>query len=155
MANSTETEIALVKSEINQMGQLFLKLENALDKITEVCNNIGQMLAVHDERLNNQEDYADELKEQIEMHRKEHQADIKELHSRLTTAQREISKAAQADVEKVLASIDSLKAEVSGKLSEQDQRISSLEKWRWIVVGAVIITGFALPIIVEFFHISS
>ena len=155
MANSTETEIALVKNEVNQMGQLFLKLENALDKITEVCNNIGQMLAVHDERLNNQEDYADELKEQIEMHRKEHQADIKELHSRLTTAQREITKQNQVDMEKVLASIESLKMDVSGRMSEQDQRITSLEKWRWIVVGAVVITGFALPIIVEFLHISS
>jgi small-conductance mechanosensitive channel len=155
MANSTETEIALVKNEVNQMGQLFLKLENALDKITEVCNNIGQMLAVHDERLNNQEDYADELKEQIEMHRKEHQADIKELHSRLTTAQREISKQNQVDIEKVLASIESLKMDVSGRMSEQDRRISSLEKWRWIVVGAVIITGFAIPIIVEFLQISS
>jgi len=155
MANSTETEIALVKNEVNQMGQLFLKLETALDKITEVCNNIGQMLAVHDERLNNQEDYADELKEQIEMHRKEHQADIKELHSRLTTAQREITKQNQVDMEKVLASIESLKMDVSGRMSEQDQRITSLEKWRWIVVGAVVITGFALPIIVEFLHISS
>ena len=43
---SIDTELAVVKNEVGQMGQLFAKLEIALDKITDVSNNIGQILAV-------------------------------------------------------------------------------------------------------------
>ena len=42
---SIDTELAVVKNEVGQMGQLFAKLEIALDKITDVSNNIGQILA--------------------------------------------------------------------------------------------------------------
>ena len=47
---SLETEVALVKNDVSQIGNLFEKLEVALDKITDVNNSISQMLAVHEQR---------------------------------------------------------------------------------------------------------
>ena len=155
MANSVETEIALVKNELSQMANLFLKLETALDKISEVSNNIGQMLAVHDQRINSAEDYADELKESIEMHRKEHQADIKELHSRLTSATRDLKNEMSQDVNKVLEEITALRKDLVERMNQQDERITSLEKWRWLLVGGIVLAGAFVPFLVDLFQIAS
>jgi len=106
---SLETEVALLKNDVNQIGSLFVKLETALEKIGDVSQDIGQMLAVHESRLN----YADEKQEEVltalENRKKETDNDIKELHSRMTTTTRELKQEMSKDIDKVLDSIKDLK----------------------------------------------
>lgn len=150
---SLETEVALVKNDVAQMSALFTKLELTLDKITDVSNNVSQILAVHASRLSTAEEETEHLQSQIEEHRREHQADIRELHSRLTTSSREIREEMGKDIDKVLTSIENLRQDIKDKSKEQDERIASLEKWRWIIVGGLILMGGLAPFVLEMvFH---
>jgi len=150
---SLETEVALVKNDVAQMSALFTKLEITLDKITDVSNNVSQILAVHASRLSTAEEETEHLQSQIEEHRKEHQTDIRELHSRLTTSSREIREEMGKDIDKVLSSIENLRQDIKDKSKEQDQRIASLEKWRWIIVGGLVLMGGLAPFLLEMvFH---
>jgi septal ring factor EnvC (AmiA/AmiB activator) len=71
-------------------------------------------------------------------------SDIKELHSRITTGNREImdkldekiDALAKADKEQH----DALK-ESMGKVKE---RVDILERWRWMIVGGAIVCGYLL-----------
>ena len=51
-----ETEVELLKSKVSDMEKLHVRLDDAIGKISEVSNCINRMLAVHEEKLANQEE---------------------------------------------------------------------------------------------------
>ena len=51
-----ETEVELLKKEVADMKLIHTRLDTAIVKITDVSNSIHRMLAVHEEKLNSQEE---------------------------------------------------------------------------------------------------
>ena len=140
-----ETEVALVKQDVNQIGQLFSKLETALDKITDVSNNIGQILAVHEQRLQHGEEEFETMKTDIANAENKFDNEIKDLHSRLTSNTREIESKMSKEIDKVLDSIKDLKDHLITKNDKIEERLTALERWRWILVGAVFVAAVLIP----------
>tara|TARA_Y100000389_G_scaffold201169_1_gene243196 strand:- start:2658 stop:3128 length:471 start_codon:yes stop_codon:yes gene_type:complete len=141
---SLETEIAVVKNDVNQIGNLFSKLETALDKITDVSNNIGQILAVHERRLKDGEVHFEELRKDMDEAEDKFDDEVKDLHSRLTTNTREIEQKMSNEIDKVLEAIKDLKSHLGDKQSKLEDRLTALERWRWILLGIVLAGGFML-----------
>ena len=146
---SLETEVALIKNDVNQIGSLFVKLEAALEKIGDVSQNIGQMLAVHESRLNYSDEKQEEVLAALDTRKKETERDIKELHSRMTTTTRELKQEMSKDIDKVLESIKDLKAHVVSKTERMENRIVALERWRYILLGAITLAAFVVPTILS------
>ena len=140
-----ETEVALVKKDVNQIGQLFAKLETALDKITDVSNNIGQILAVHEQRLQHGEEEFETMKTDIANAENKFDNEVKDLHSRLTSNTREIETKMSKEIDKVLDSIKDLKDHLITKNDKIEERLTALERWRWILVGAVFVAAVLIP----------
>lgn len=138
---SLETEVALVKNDVSQIGNLFEKLEVALDKITDVNNSISQMLAVHEQRLTEGDREFKEMKQELNVAENKFDNEVKELHSRLTTNTREIETKMSDEIDKVLEAIKDLKSHMVVNQEKLDKRITALEKWRWIILGAFIAGG--------------
>ena len=134
--NKIDREIATIKADVAAMGHLFGKLDDAIEKIGEASNNISQILAVHEERLDTQE------RERMER-RKESDAAVKEVHSRISTASREQQAAISSSEAKVLTEIKLLRTEVNKEQEHMEDRIRKLEQWRWILMG-ILIAGTAL-----------
>jgi chromosome segregation ATPase len=139
---SLETEVALVKNDVSQIGNLFEKLEVALDKITDVNNSISQMLAVHEQRLTEGDREFKEMKQELNVAENKFDNEVKELHSRLTTNTREIETKMSDEIDKVLEAIKDLKSHMVVNQEKLDKRITALEKWRWIILGAFAAGGF-------------
>jgi seryl-tRNA synthetase len=147
-----ETKVALLESDVSRMTSLFEKLDTAIDRMGEVSNTIARMLAVHEERLNKQDEIDEELFTLIEKRKQEIQGDIKELHSRITTVSRELSDDineteqrlmtamtyGMADLKKCITEETKIHVETSKDL---EQRVSDLERWKWLVVGGSIVMG--------------
>ena len=138
---SLETEVALVKNDVSQIGNLFEKLEVALDKITDVNNSISQMLAVHEKRLSEGDREFKEMKQDLSIAENKFDNEVKELHSRLTTNTRELENKMSDEIDKVLEAIKDLKSHMVENQEKLDKRITALEKWRWIILGAFIAGG--------------
>ena len=66
-----ETEVALLKSKVSDMEKLHVRLDDAIGKISEVSNCIIRMLAVHEEKLSQQEEAVFAAEELIEQRRTE------------------------------------------------------------------------------------
>lgn len=132
-----ESELEVLKSVVN-------KLDFSLEKISEVSNSIGKLLAVHDERIG-----------QLEKTSEKRIDDIKELHSRITTQTREIVDKID-DLEKTLDSkiktnTDEMKNQyreivntVDADFSKMSSRVELLERWRWYVLGGAITVGYLI-----------
>ena len=128
--NDLTTEVELLKREVKSMNVIHGRLDTAIEKLTEVSNCINRMLAVHEERLGQQEE---------SQHRAEQEftSDIKELHSRITTNTKEIMSAATEQHKEHTEAIQKLRDDIA-------RRVGVLEKWRWIIIGGSIVFGFVI-----------
>ncbi len=138
-----ETEVELLKKEVSDMKLIHGRLDEAITKITDVSNSIHRMLAVHEEKLNQQEEAVYAAEELIEQRRTEFQNELKELHSRITTNTKEIMINAAAQHAEQNKEIQKIREDLSG-------RIGVMEKWRHVLIGGSIVVGFLLHKFVEF-----
>lgn len=148
---SLETQVAVIEQTVESTRIVVERLNNAIEKITAVTADIGKILAVHDQRIERGEKATNDMLDLLEKRRQEMNEDIKELHSRITTTTRELS-AEIIEVQKcVISGIEELKKELkedqnihSNRQKDLEQRIISLERWRYILVGGGIVGGFIL-----------
>ena len=99
---------------------LLARLDIAIDKLTEVSADIKAVLAVHETKFENQDQLNQTYYDQIE-----------KLHARIGDLRDDCDR-----------QCEEVKAALKVNLAGHGERISSLEKWRWIVVGAIILGGF-------------
>ena len=132
-----ETEVKLLKKELEDQAKIHDRLDVAIEKLTDVSNSINRMLAVHEEKIARQEEAIVEAEQQIEVRRGELMLKVDELHSRITTNTKEIMTAAAEQHAQQNKEIQKIHNEIN-------QRIGVLEKWRHIVYGGSIVIGFLL-----------
>ena len=138
-----ETEVQLLKRDIEDVKSIHGRLDVAIDKLTDVSNSIHRMLAVHEEKLARQEEASIELEQQIEKRRSEVLTKIDDLHSRITTNTKEIMINAAAQHAEQNKEIQKIREDLSG-------RIGVMERWRHVLIGSSIVVGFLLHKFVEF-----
>ena len=138
-----ETEVELLKSKVSDMEKLHVRLDDAIGKISEVSNCINRMLAVHEEKLANQEEAVFAAEELIEQRRTEFSNEIKELHSRITTNTKEIMSIATSQHKEHSEAIAKLHTDIN-------KRVGVLEKWRHVLIGCSIVIGFVLHRMIDF-----
>ena len=127
---NTQIELELLKKEIADMKQIHVRLDTAIEKITDFSNCINRLLAVHEEKITQQEDAQQRSVQEFT-------ADIKELHSRITTNTKDMTALMTQQHKEQKDVIDRLKDEISN-------RVGVLEKWRWIIIGGSIVLGFII-----------
>jgi sugar-specific transcriptional regulator TrmB len=161
MAMELETEIAILKNDVNRMTSLFEKLDTAIEKMGEVSNSIARMLAVHEEKLSHQEQTDQELYSLVEKRKQELQLDVKELHSRITTVQRELSDDINETENKIMnaltAGLSDIKScitaehkVIADRSDDMERRLNDLEKWRWLIIGGSLVAGIFAQRIIGF-----
>jgi chromosome segregation ATPase len=89
-----DTEVRLLKKEVQDQAKIHDRLDVAIEKLTDVSNSIHRMLAVHEEKIARQEEATVAADAKLEIRRIELTTKIDELHSRITTNTKEIMSAA-------------------------------------------------------------
>ena len=130
-------EIKLLKKDITQSEQIHTRLDTAIEKLTELAVNIKSMLAVHESKIARAEQVDDDIFVLLESRRKEWEADLKELHSRITTNTRELREHQLVTEKRILNEMRGIRGELSN-------RVGILEKWRWLIIGGAIVIGLIM-----------
>ena len=138
-----ETEVKLLKKELQDQAKIHDRLDIAIEKLTDVSNSIHRMLAVHEEKIARQEEAIFEAEQKIEVRRSELLIKIDELHSRVTTNTKEIMTAASAQHQQQ-------NNEIQRMSDELISRVGVLEIWRHVLIGGSIVVGFMLHKFIEF-----
>ena len=126
-------QLATLKQEIENVNGIQGRLDTAIDKLTDVSTSIKSMLAVHEEKIQRQE----QIDELIFNKLKDRADEIDNVYRDL---QREINL-----VEKRLIN------EIKSLRNDVGPRIGVLEKWRWLIIGGAIVIGWVLS--KNFLHI--
>ena len=122
-----ETEIALLKREVDDMKGIHVRLDSAIEKIAEVSSSLHTVIAVHEEKLARQEETLEENEKQLRVN-------VQELHSRITTNAKETSQHMSEMERRLLDELQTIRKEMSN-------RVGMLEKWKWVIVGGSIVAS--------------
>ena len=122
------TQVELLKKEVQDMKGIYRRIDTAIERITEVSTSVNRMLAVHEEKISQQEEAQIRSEQEINN-------DIKELHSRISTNNRELMALMSEQHKEQTDKMTKLEIELQG-------RVGVLEKWRWVIIGGSIVVGF-------------
>ena len=128
-----KVQLESLRKDIESVNSINNRLDTAIDKLTDVSTSIKSMLAVHEEKIQNQE----KLDEVIFTKLKDRENEIDNVYRDL---QREINQTEK----RLLVEIKSLRNDIGG-------RVGVLEKWRWLIIGGSIVLGWVLS--KNFLHI--
>ena len=130
MNQDINTEVALLKKEVSDIKVIFSRLDIAIEKITDVSSCVNRMLAVHEEKIANQEEAQSRANTEFT-------TDIKELHSRVTSNYKELTDMITQHHKEQALQIQQIK-------NDLNSRVGILERWRWLIIGGSIVIGFII-----------
>ena len=130
MSQDINTEVALLKKEVSDIKVIFSRLDIAIEKITDVSSCVNRMLAVHEEKIANQEEAQSRANTEFT-------TDIKELHSRVTSNYKELTDMITQHHKEQALQIQQIK-------NDLNSRVGILERWRWLIIGGSIVIGFII-----------
>ena len=132
---TTDIKIKLesLRKDIESVNSINNRLDTAIDKLTDVSTSIKQMLAVHEEKIQRQEQIDDVIFTKL----KERADEIDNVYRDLTRELDQVEK-------RLLVEIKSLKNDIGS-------RVGILEKWKWLIMGGSIVVGWVLS--KNFIHI--
>jgi len=141
-----ETEVELLKKEVQDMTKIHARLDTAIEKIADVSQSLHTIMAVHEEKLIRQEENLDEQEKKLE-------SNIMELHSRITSNAKEQTQLMN-EMERRL--VDAMKEhnrteslEFAELKKELQNRVGVLEKWRYLIIGGSIVVGFVVQALMK------
>ena len=119
-------EVEGIKKELEGQVQIHARLDTAIDKLTDVSTSIKSMLAVHEEKLSQQEKVDDILFEKV-----------KERAEELDIVYRDLQRDISQVEKRLLLEIKSLKSDLT-------DRVGIFERWRWFILGGALVLGYIL-----------
>jgi hypothetical protein len=90
MENNNEVKLALLEQKVTDFSVVVEKIDTAIEKLSEVNNNVSRMLAVHEERITKQEDTDAVLFDKIDKLRDKMDSDHNMVTSRLQLLERKM-----------------------------------------------------------------
>ena len=95
---------------------------------------------IDQERVAKLEAQVESIKEDMS----EVKSDIKEIHSRITTGNRELLCKFEEKIDELAKADQQQHNTLKNTMDEVKQRVDVLEKWRWMIVGGAVVLGYIL-----------
>jgi len=119
-------QIEGLKKDIENVNHLNNRLDVAIEKLTDVSTSIKQMLAVHEEKIQRQEQIDEIIFDKL----KERAGEIDQVHKDLSREIQQVEK-------RLLIEIRQMKLDIGG-------RVGILEQYKWLLLGGAIVAGWIL-----------
>lgn len=121
-----ELKVALLDKDVSVLGDLCSRLTDSIDKIQSMNQNVISLIALQGQKLESHEKTEREMKEEM-----------KELHLRMENINRDMQ---DKIGHKHLSELSAVAAVDNS--DEIDKRISDIERWRWMIMGAIAIAAW-------------
>ena len=85
-----EIKVAVLEQKIEDVKDIIVKIDNAIEKLSEVNSNVSKMLAVHEEKITKQEETDNILFAKIDKLRDKVDIDYDRIVSRVQTIEKRV-----------------------------------------------------------------
>ena len=117
-----KVDVSVLKEKINTLADLCNKMDRVIEKLTD-----------------NQTTLANQIYSDMDKRKEDNVSDIKELHSRITTVDRNLSDKIELTERRIMDEIKSLRDHITEHNQKEDGDLQKLTQWRWMVAGGVIV----------------
>jgi len=129
-----------IKSKMEQM-EVDLKvdvsvLKEKVSTLTELCSKMDRVI---EKLADNQLDLAGQIYQDMDKRKEQTVSDIKELHSRITTVDRNLSDKIELTERRIMDEIKALRECIDEHNEKEEADMLKLSQWRWMVAGGVIV----------------
>jgi len=118
------------------------RIDIALEKLTEISSELKAMIAVHEQRLNQQEKDTGIIFKLLENRRKEMDDKINEVYVDMSTKDNSI-----------LEHIEQMRKEANEQHKALNDKIGKLEKFIWVAIGGGMVLVWLLSYVANYFKI--
>ena len=122
-----KVEVGVLKEKVNIIADLCEKMDRVIEKLAD--NNTNMVNQIYKDMDKRKEDTV---------------SDIKELHSRITTTDRNLSDKIELTERRIMDEIKSLRDHITEHNQKEDDELKSLTQWKWMVAGGVIVVAWII-----------
>ena len=119
--SSNETKIAVLEERLTSYEVMMKKIDEAIQIMGQTGQSISKMLAVHEEKLENTN-----KNDEVIFNR------IRSMEDKNTE-----------EHGRVIERFESLEKKIDNRIESVDKKVDDVTKFRWLVVGALVIVSFA------------
>ena len=116
-------------------------LKNQVLTIAQLC---GKMDSVIEKLVDNHDRMVNQIYTDMEKRKADTNADIKELHSRITTISREVADKVELTERRIMDEIKSLREDIAEHNKKEDDDLRKILQWKWMVAGGVIVLAWVI-----------
>jgi acetate kinase len=116
-------------------------LKNQVLTITQLC---GKMDSVIEKLVDNHDRMVNQIYTDMEKRKADTNADIKELHSRITTISREVADKVELTERRIMDEIKSLREDIAEHNKKEDDDLRKILQWKWMVAGGVVVLAWVI-----------
>jgi hypothetical protein len=109
MTQDLQTKVAILERDVSQFAGLFERLDQTIEKLTDVSQTIKQLLAVHESRLNTQEKLSEDI--------------IRDMNK---------------EVDRLVEMIEDVAEKQEEQFKTITKKLSDFDKAKWIIIGIVL-----------------
>jgi len=122
-----KVEVGVLKEKVNTLVDLCEKMDRVIEKLSD--NNSSMVNQIYKDMDKRKEDTI---------------SDIKELHSRITTTDRNLSDKIELTERRIMDEIKSLRDHITEHNQKEDNDLKSLMQWKWMVAGGVVVVAWII-----------
>lgn len=130
-------------SDLDQLEKRQNRIEDAIERLTEISADLNKMLAVQEQRLSQQEKIVGVIEEMVERRREEYDKKLQNVYDVMGK-----------EDNKILGQLETMRKEQKDQHKAMTDKITALEKIIWMYLGGFSVLIFMItygPKVVEVF----
>lgn len=145
--NKLSEDVSYLNRDMAVVNTLVGRLDMTIDKLTDISSSVSNLLAVHETKLTSQEIISKQLSDLVEARRVETDDKIQILHERISSGERELKSSIDDQYDELMKEIKEMRAESTVQHNTLSDRITTMEKWMWTVLGGSAIVGGIIALV--------
>ena len=122
-----KVEVGVLKEKVNTLTDLCEKMDRVIERLAD--NNINMTNQIYND---------------MDKRKQETAGDIKELHSRITTVDRNLSDKIELTERRIMDEIKALRDHITEHNKKEDEDLNSILRWKWMVAGGVVVLAWII-----------
>ena len=120
-----KVDVGILKTQVASLTTLCDKMDKVIEKLVDN----------HDRMVN-------QIYNDMQKREDDKDADVKEIHSRITTISRELSDKVELTERRIMDEIKSLRNDIAEHNKKEDREISKILEWKWMAAGGIIVLAW-------------
>lgn len=116
-------------------------LKTQVSNITHLCEKMDEII---EKLVDNHDRMVNQIYEDMNKRREDTVQDIKELHSRITTVDRNLSDKIELTERRIMDEIKSLRSHISEHNKKEDEDLKKILQWKWMIAGGVVVLAWII-----------